>query len=100
MNDQIRTEWLQAIFGAHSITKTVVGYYELLNGDHDNEDRLLKKMATICRTENINDDQLKSLRHIFDLIIDFRSNRDQFISQEQLESTRKVCQGYVNWVFT
>lgn len=102
MNDDLRTEYIRTIFGAHSIPKTVIGYYKLLNNsdeDNDDENRLFELISTICHRENIKDNQLKLLQHIFNLIIKIETNRNQVITQEHFDSTKKVCQTYVNWVF-
>jgi hypothetical protein len=93
-------EYLQVLFGAHSITKTVIGYYNLIDGDEDDETKLYDLMNSICQSENIKSDQLSLLKKIFDLIIEFRNNRNQVISSEQLESTKQLCGNYVNWVFS
>jgi hypothetical protein len=35
--DDYKTSFLQEVFGAHSITKTVVGFYGLLETDEDSK---------------------------------------------------------------
>lgn len=92
-------EYLQALFGAHSITKTVIGYYNLVDVEEDDETKLYELMNLICQNENINNDQLSLLKIIFDRIIEFRNNRDQIVTPKQLESTMQLCSNYVNWVF-
>ena len=99
MSKNYSTDYLQVLFGAHSITKTVLGYYDLLEGDEDDEIKLYDLMNTVCRSESIKSDQLLLLRKIFDLIQGYRNDRNQIIRMEQLESAKQLCSTYINWVF-
>lgn len=95
-------EYLLAIFGARSITKTVIGYYGFLTEDVDSDlvpSDLLQKITMICNRENIDGAGLSMFSKIADLLIEFRGKTDRSISDQQLDSAKKLCESYVSWVF-
>lgn len=100
MEENYKTQFLQSIFGAHSITKTIINHYNLLQEDEDDESKLLGHMTNICEEEHIpNKDHLGLLAEIFNRLAKYRANREVVISYDYYQSTAQTCQTYVNWVF-
>jgi hypothetical protein len=94
------TSFINRVIGAQSITKTVVGYYDLLDDSNEDDITLLfESMTQICNEEGIPNAGLNSLNQIFGRLREFRNNRAA-VSQTHYEETSELCDQYIQWVFT
>jgi hypothetical protein len=99
-------DYLVTLYGAHSITRTVLGYYGQLPDDEDEEaeeledDELVARMKTVCAHEGIEGEPVTWLQEILELIAAFRAKQDKTVTPAQSAFAEEKCQAYVNWVFT
>ncbi|NOS94569.1 MAG: hypothetical protein HOP30_21875 [Cyclobacteriaceae bacterium] len=91
---------LTAIFGAKSITLTVLNHYYDEIRDDLPEDDMVKYLRELCSELNISDLGLDLLAQILQALNEFRRNRSEEITQEKFDLISQTCKAYVNWAFS
>lgn len=93
------SEYLKSIFGAFSITRTVVYHYFEGLPNHLQEDELLDCFRELCEHFELADHGTLLLSSVFENLQEFRKDRTREISQEEFAVADNRCKEYVNWVF-
>lgn len=91
-------EYLKMIYGAISITQTVLGHYKMLDSNEVDEDELVKRMTRLCRQEKIGEKPVELIQQINNRLNAFHKDRDQEITEQQFDSTKQLCSSYVKLV--
>ncbi len=99
VTDNLKIEHLTSILGAFSITKTVLGHYQLLKNDTDDETQLLKLMIGLCKERSIDSQLIRGLQRVHADLIAYQKDKGETLTLDKYDSTKKNCEEYVQMVF-
>jgi len=98
-NMDLTNNFLTTIFGAKSITLTVLShYYDGITADLP-EDDTVKFLRELCSELKISDLGLNLFIQIIEALNEFRRNRSEGITQAKFDLISQTCKAYVNWTF-
>jgi hypothetical protein len=96
----LTNNFLTTIFGAKSVTLTVLNhYYDGITEDLP-EDEMVKFLRELCSELKISDMGVNLFTQIIEVLNEFRRNRSEGITQEKFDLISQTCKTYVNWTFS
>lgn len=96
----LTNNFLTTIFGAKSITLTVLNHYYEGITDKLPEDEMIRFLRELCLEQKLSDVGANLFAQIIEVLNEFRRNRSEEITQEKLEFIAQTCKTYVNWTFS